>query len=90
MDFNFSTFLTLITVIAGLGMPYLISYVAVSKTKWLNLIISWGSSLILGTVSAAIGGRFGSDISLNILLALSSTEASYQLYWQKKIKELQQ
>jgi len=88
MTFHLDTFLTLFTALAGLGMPVLISYVAQSDKKWINLVISWGSSAILGIVTALVGGQFSNDISLNLLVALGAAEASYKLYWKDKLSDM--
>lgn len=85
MQFHLETFLTLITALAGIGMPWLIKFVAKSSKTWLNLVIAWGSSVVLGIVTALIGGQFTNDVSLNILVAIGAAEASFKLYWQDKI-----
>lgn len=85
MQFNLDTFLTLITALAGIGMPWLIKFVAKSDKTWLNLVIAWGSSIVLGLVTSLLGGHFTNDISLNVLVAIGAAEASFKLYWQNKI-----
>lgn len=84
MHTDLQSFFTLFTLIVSLFLPKLISYVATHNKHWVNFVISYGSSIVLGVVTAWAGGKFSSDIWMNVTIAITAAQASYQSYWKPK------
>lgn len=77
--------MTLLTLAVSLLMPKLIAYVATSPRRWVNFAISYGSSILLGIMTAWAGGQFGLDFWMNATVAITTTQAAYNLYWKRKL-----
>jgi len=76
----------LLSVVGNLFMPQLISYVAKSNKSWLNMLIAYGSSAIVGGLSAWVAGDFSNSLYPSIIAGLTASQAAYQAYWKAKIQ----
>lgn len=85
MEFNLSSLMTLLTLCVSIGMPRLIAFVAKSSNRTVNLLISYGSSAVLGILTALAGGDFGSDLLLNVTVAITATQTAYNAYWKDRL-----
>jgi hypothetical protein len=73
------------SIVTGLFLPYLISYVAVSTKRWLNLLASFGSSALVGVLTAWLAGSFSADVWASVLAAVTATQLAYNAYWKQKL-----
>lgn len=76
----------ILTIIVSFFLPWLIQYVATSTKRWLNWLTSLGTSAIVGVLGAWIHGDFGTDIWVNLTLAITATQTAYNMYWKSKIQ----
>lgn len=75
-----------ISLIVGVFLPLGIKYVAKSTKTWLNFLIAYGSSAVLGLLSAWVAGSFSQDIYASILAAVVAAQAAYKIHWEPIIK----
>lgn len=76
-----------LSIVTGIFMPWAIQFVAKSSKHWLNLLISYGSSALIGALTAWIGGQISHDIYASILAAIVAAQLAYSAYWKVQIKE---
>ena len=70
--------------VANVFMPWAISFVATSKKAWLNLVIAYGSSAIVGALTAYVGGQFTHAVWPSILAGITAAQLAYHVYWSPK------
>lgn len=75
--------------IAGLFLNYVVEFVKAklpsTKGKWLGYVLSYGSCLLVGTVTAYFEGRFDPDnILSSAAVAMTVSQGYYNLYFKPK------
>lgn len=78
---NLQTLSTVVGLLASFFMPKAIAYVATSKKHWLNFVIAYGSSALLGAVAALAGGQFTKDVWMDASLFIAASQAAYNVYF---------
>jgi ABC-type branched-subunit amino acid transport system permease subunit len=78
---------SVISLILGVFLPFGIKYVAKSSKSWINFLIAYGSSALLGGLSAWVAGSISEDIFASVLAAIVATQASYTAYWKPIIQK---
>ncbi len=73
-----------LSIIVSFFLPWLIAFVAKSSKRWLNMLIAFGSSAVIGVLSAWVAGNFSSDVWASIVAAITAAQLSYNVYWKPK------
>jgi len=75
-----------LSLITGFFLPWAIAFVARSEKRWLNLLIAYGSSVLVGAFNAFLAGNLSQDVFASLTASLAASQSAYTLYWKPQQK----
>lgn len=73
----------ILSVVVSLFLPWAVAFVAKSSKRWLNFIIAYASSFVVGGLSAWVVGSFSQDAWVSIAAAITASQGAYNTYWKE-------
>ena len=70
-----------LSIVVNLFMPFAIAYVAKSSKSWLNMLIAYASSAVVGGLTAWLGGNFNGDVWPSVMAGVTASQTAFHAFW---------